>query len=133
MSTSVQRLRGSKRRSFLKTDRERKKLSRKILKDMASSGDKSALEEIKKIKSQLHDRYLENKKLGKSKEYDRRKRRKKLLNLIDRQIKIDKKNINKSCVTWQRLKMTPLVAAIKQRDVEGVRVLLRMKASACIS
>ena len=53
---------------------------------MASSRDKSALAKIKKIKSQLHERYLENKKLGKCKEYDRRKRRKKLLYLIDREI-----------------------------------------------
>ena len=104
-----------------------------MLTKMASSSDKSAVAKIKKIKIQLHESYIEHKKLGKCKEYDRNRRRKKLLNLIERQIKIDKKNINKSCVTWHKLKMTPLIAAIKQRDVEGVRVILSMKASPCIS
>ena len=133
MSTSVQTFPLSKRGRFLKTDRERKKVRRKMLKDMASSGDKSASAKIQKIKSQLHKRYIYNKKLGKCKEYDRRKRRKKLLNLINRHMKIDEKNINKPCVKWHKLRMTPLIAAIKQRDLEGVRVILSMKASPCTS
>ena len=50
MYTSVQMFRLSKRGRFFKTDRERKKVKRKMLKDMASSGDKSAQQKFKKSK-----------------------------------------------------------------------------------
>ena len=132
MSTSTQKLQLSKRALFLKKDRERKKLSRKKVKVMASSNNKSAQEKIRKIQNQLHKRYKENKKLGKCKKYENSRRRKNLLNRIKQQIQIEKKPLNKSWIMWHNQKMTPLIAVIRQRDVKGVGVLLAMKASPCL-
>ena len=87
-------LRLSKREGFLRRDREKKKRSRKKLKEMALKNDKSSLAKINKVKNQLHERYIENKKLGKCKEYDMRRRRKKLLTRIERQIKIERKPVD---------------------------------------
>lgn len=112
--------------------REKKKLVRKRLKELASSKDESAMGKVKIIKDQLHERYMENKALGKCKEWDAKRRRTKLLNHIEQKIKNEKKPINEQWVTWRNQKMTPLIAVIKQRDVKGVRVLLSMKASPCI-
>ena len=100
---------------------------------MAAKNDKGALAKIKQIRDQQHERYIENKALGKCKEYDSRRRKKRLWNFIERQIKIENKSVNKPWVKWHKQQMTPLIAVIKQQDVKGVKVLLSMKASPCLS
>ena len=90
---------------------------------MAAKNDKGALAKIKQIRDQQHERYIENKALGKCKEYDSRRRKKRLWNFIERQIKIENKSVNKHWVKWHKQQMTPLIAVIKQQDVKGVKVL----------
>ena len=120
------------RRQRLEKDRKKKKLSRKKLKELASSKDKSALAKIKKIRDSKREQYIQNKALGKCKEWDAKRRRKKLLNYIQLNIESENKSINEPWVMLHNQPMTPLIAVIKQRDVKGVCVLLSMNASPCI-
>ena len=53
------------------------------MKEMASTGDKSAVAKVKKIKKQKHTQYLKNKALGKRKEWNKKRRRAKFWNFID--------------------------------------------------
>ena len=84
----------------LEKDRKKKKLCRKKLKELASLKDKSALAKIKKNRDSKHEQYLQNKALGKCKEWDAKRRRKKLLNHIQRRIESENKAINKPWVMW---------------------------------
>ena len=66
------------REKYLMKERKRKELCRKKLKEMVSNNDKSALAKVKEIKQQKQKQYIKNKRIGKCKEWDRQKRRKKL-------------------------------------------------------
>ena len=63
---------------------------------MVSGKDKIALAKVKKNRDKKHAQYIENKALGKCKEWDTKRRRKKLLNHIKRKIKNENKPINES-------------------------------------
>ena len=124
--------RGAKRERFLLKESKRKKLARKKLKELASSMDEGALAKIREIKQHKRKQYLKHKALGKRREWNRASRRKKLWNVIEKQIKNDNKPVNESWVTWHKEKIPPLIAVIRQGHFSAVRALLGLKASPSI-
>ena len=132
MSACAKKLRDEKRARFLKRERERKKLSRKKLKEMASSKSESALAKVLKIKRQKHVQYMKYKALGMCKEWESKRRKAKLWKLIVKKIKIEQKCVNESWVTWHKQKIPPLIAVIRQGDFKAVKALLGMNASPSI-
>ena len=82
------------RECFLKSERARKKKERKKLKELAVSGEETALAKILKIKRQKHSQYLKNKALGKRKEWNKKSRRAKMWNFIKSEINIKQKPVN---------------------------------------
>ena len=86
------------RECYLKRERERKNRSRKKLKEKASSNEESALEKLQKIKDKKHKQYMKYKMLGKCKNYDKKRRRKKVWNSIERKIKTEQKPVNEAWV-----------------------------------
>ena len=99
---------------------------------MASRNDESALAKVAKIKKQKRKQYLKNKKIGKCKEWDSKRRRTKLWTSIKKNVYTGTNIINGSSVIWNKEKVTPLVAVIKQGDFMAVQALLGMKASPSI-
>ena len=110
-------------------ERDRKKLARKKLKELAASKDEGALAKIREIKRQKREQYIKNKASGKCREWDSTRRGAKLWKFIEKKIKIENKPVNKSWVTWHKQKIPPLIAVIRQGDFKAVRALLGMKAS----
>ena len=83
---------------YLKSERDRKKQSRKKLKERASRNEESALVNLKNIKDQKQKQYMKYKLLGKYKEYDKKRRSTKLWKSIERKIKIEQKPVNEAWV-----------------------------------
>ena len=124
--------RNAKRERFLRRERERKKLARKKLKELAASKDEGALAKIREIKRQKHKQYIKNKAFKKCRGWESTRRGAKLWKLIEKKIKIENKPVNKSWVMWHKQKIPPLIAVIRQGDFKAVRALLGMKASPSI-
>ena len=100
---------------------------------MVENNDKFALAKVFQIKTQKQKRYAKNKAIGKCREWDSKRRRAKLWTSIEKKIDSENKCLNESWVLWNKEKVTPLIAVIKQGDLRAVGLLLGMKACPSIS